>query len=175
MTWLYSYLWYHWQRWLPQSVKETVLQGGYYTIKDRAGLRIIVLNNNDCYIQNWWIYYNGREAGLPQMQWLHDILLKAEEANESVHILGHLPSGGLDCWNVWAREFNRLIERFKHIIGGIFNGHTHKDEMNVHYTSDGQAMAISWNAGSLTPYSYTNPNYKAYTVETNKYVSNLMK
>ncbi|KAI9584703.1 sphingomyelin phosphodiesterase-like [Glossina fuscipes] len=164
-VWLYEHLWTLWSDWLPIEARDTILKGGYYTVTPRPGFRIISLSNMDCYIFNWWIYYNGKETSLPQLQWLHDTLLAAEENGEHVHILAHIPSGGKDCWPVWAREYNRIIERFSHVISGIFNGHTHRDEMLLHYSERGHPMAISWNGGSLTPYSYKNPNYRIYDVE----------
>ncbi|CAD6992254.1 unnamed protein product [Ceratitis capitata] len=164
VQWLYEHLWSLWSRWLPADAKTTVLKGGYYTVSPKTGFRIISINSNECYLYNWWVYHNGSIA-IEQLQWLHDTLLAAEKANEYVHILSHIPSGDADCWNVWAREFNRIIERFNKMIGGIFTGHTHVDELNVHYTSNGHAVGISWNGGSLTTYSNKNPNYVVYEVE----------
>lgn len=109
----------------------------------------------------------------PQLEWLHNTLLDAEKANESVHILAHIPSGDGDCWTHWSKEYNRIIHRFRHTISGIFNGHTHADEINVHYTDKGHAVAISWNGGSLTSYTYKNPNYVIYEVEPEKMVNYL--
>lgn len=169
-VWLYKHLWTLWSDWLPAEARDTILKGGYYTVTPRPGFRIISLSNMDCYIFNWWIYYNGRETSLPQLQWLHDTLLAAEKNDEHVHILAHIPSGGKDCWPVWAREYNRIIERFSNVISGIFNGHTHRDEMLLHYSKLGHPMAISWNGGSLTPYSYKNPNYRIYEVEPQSFV-----
>lgn len=171
VDWLYEHLWSVWQRWLPADTKETILKGGYYTVSPQTGFRVIALNNNDCYIFNWWIYFDGSVTSQPQLEWLHDTLLAAEKAGEHVHILAHIPAGSSDCWSVWAREFNRLLERFSDTISGIFGGHTHKDEMNLHYSENGYPMAIYWNGGSLTSYSYKNPNYRSYEVETATYVS----
>ena len=171
VNWLYEHLWENWQRWLPEEAKATVLKGGYYTVSPKKGFRIISLNNNDCYIYNWWIYLDGEATSKPQLDWLQKTLLAAEKAEEHVHILAHIPSGEADCWSVWAREYNRIIERYSHIIGGIFGGHTHKDEMNLHYSQNGYPMAIYWNGGSLTPYSFKNPNYRVYEVEPITYVS----
>uniref|UniRef100_A0A034VBP4 Sphingomyelin phosphodiesterase n=1 Tax=Bactrocera dorsalis TaxID=27457 RepID=A0A034VBP4_BACDO len=164
VKWLYEHLWSIWSRWLPTDAEQTVLKGGYYTASPKQGFRIISINSNECYLFNWWVYLNGSIV-VEQLQWLHDTLLAAEKAGEYVHILTHIPSGDADCWTVWAREFNRIIERFNHIIGGIFSGHTHVDELNVHYTSKGHAVSVSWNGGSLTTYSYKNPNYVIYQVE----------
>ncbi|XP_073820484.1 sphingomyelin phosphodiesterase-like [Musca autumnalis] len=164
--WLYEHLWSSWKKWLPLDTKETIVKGGYYTVSPRPGFRIISLNNMHCYIFNWWIYYDGGlHTSIPQLKWLHDTLLKAEQSGEYVHILMHIPSGDSQCWTVWAREYNRVIERFSQTIGGIFNGHTHQDEFEVHYSTKGYPMAISWNAGSLTAYTMKNPNYRVYEVE----------
>ncbi|XP_067632958.1 sphingomyelin phosphodiesterase 1-like isoform X2 [Eurosta solidaginis] len=164
INWLYDHLWSLWSRWLPADAKKTILKGGYYTALPKPGFRVISLNNNDCFIANWWIYYNGSIV-IEQLQWLHNTLLSSEKAGEYVHILAHIPSGVSDCWTIWAREYNRIIERFSATISGIFNGHTHMDELNVHYTSEGHAVAVSWNGGSLTTFSNRNPNYVIYEVE----------
>ena len=166
VKWLYEHLNSLWRKWLPaDNTEATILKGGYYTYSPKTGYRIISINNNDCYIFNWWIYYDGSSVQ-PQLVWLHDTLLAAEKAGEKVHILAHIPSGDMDCWNIWSREYNRLIQRFRHTISGIFNGHTHADELNIHFTASGEhAVGISWNGGSLTSYSYKNPNYVVYEVE----------
>ncbi|XP_073820492.1 sphingomyelin phosphodiesterase 1-like [Musca autumnalis] len=169
VDWLYEHLWSNWQRWLPAETKETILKGGYYTVSPKPGFRIIALNNNDCYLFNFWIFYDGSATAQPQLDWLHDTLLAAEKAGEKVHILAHIPSGSSDCWSVWAREYNRIIERFSDTISAIFNGHTHRDEMILHHSANGHPMAISWNGGSLTSYSYKNPNYRSYEVEPATY------
>ncbi|XP_075144544.1 sphingomyelin phosphodiesterase 1-like [Haematobia irritans] len=167
--WLYEFLWNEWQYWLPPSTKDTILQGGYYTVSPKPGFRIISLNNLDCYLLNWWIYYDANATNIPQLEWLHNTLLEAEHNGEYVHILAHMPSGDSECWSVWALEYNRLIERFSHIISGIFNGHTHFDEFEVHYSSKGYAMSVSWNGGSLTSHTMKNPNYRIYEVEPKSY------
>jgi hypothetical protein len=50
------------------------------------------MNNNNCYIYDWWLMYTRAEAAF-QLQWLHDTLLAAEAAGERVHLLYHIPSG----------------------------------------------------------------------------------
>ncbi|XP_030370214.1 sphingomyelin phosphodiesterase-like [Scaptodrosophila lebanonensis] len=164
VSWLYDHVWSLWSKWLPSEAESTVRKGGYYTVVPSQGHRIIALNSMDCYLFNLWIFLDGSVV-LEQLQWFHNTLLAAEAAGEKVHILSHIPSGDGDCWSTWAREYNRLLERFSGIITGIFNGHTHKDEMNLHYTPEGLAVAISWNGGSLTPFSNKNPNYRIYEVD----------
>ncbi|KAH8407108.1 hypothetical protein KR222_006554, partial [Zaprionus bogoriensis] len=168
VDWLYSHLWSLWSKWLPAEAEATIRRGGYYTLSPSAGHRIIALNSMDCYMYNWWIYYNGSIV-LEQLQWFHDTLLAAEQAGERVHVLTHIPSGDSDCWTDWAREYNRLLARFSRTITGIFNGHTHTDELAVHYTDAGLAAAVSWNGGSLTSYTNKNPNYRIYELSADSW------
>ncbi|XP_055904920.1 sphingomyelin phosphodiesterase-like isoform X2 [Eupeodes corollae] len=166
--WLYDLLAELWSVWLPESTKETIRKGGYYTVSPKAGFRIIALNNNDCSNLNWWILYDGNYLS-EQLKWLHDVLLEAEQNKEHVHILAHIPTGITVCWNVWSREFGRLVERFHKTISAIFNGHTHRDEMSLYYANGTIPINVAWNGGSLTTYNFKNPNYKMFQVEQTSY------
>lgn len=169
--WLYDYFADEWKTWLPESALETVRLGGYYTVLVRPGLRIITINNNECQTMNWWIFY---EPAFPraQLQWLHDTLLLAETNNEKVHLLTHLPPKS--CFTIYAREYNRIIERFWNTISAQFGGHTHKDEFNIFYARDNpsQALNVLWNGGSTTSYSDVNPNYRIYKMDQQTYQIN---
>ncbi|KAH8280869.1 hypothetical protein KR054_002633 [Drosophila jambulina] len=164
VSWLYEHVWSLWSKWLPEEAKATVLRGGYYTVPISSDFRIVALNSMDCYLYNWWLYYNATLIQ-EQLQWFHDTLLLAEKSGETVHILTHIPAGDGDCWSSWSKEYNRVLTRFSGIITGVFSGHTHKDEMNLHYSEEGFATVVNWNGGSLTSYTDTNPNYRAYVVD----------
>ncbi|XP_063704801.1 sphingomyelin phosphodiesterase-like [Culicoides brevitarsis] len=166
MNYLYEYIAKAWRQFLPQSTELTLKRGGYYTTLVRPGFRVIGLNNNVCYNVNWWVMYHPKEHTV-QLNWLHDVLLAAEKAGEKVHILLHQPPGGTSCYYVWAREYQKLIDRFYHIITGQFNGHTHREEFNVFYKSDdiSKAINVAWNGGSHVTYTNVNPNYRVYHVD----------
>ncbi|XP_055905944.1 sphingomyelin phosphodiesterase-like [Eupeodes corollae] len=164
VQWLYDLHADLWSNWLPSSTQETIKKGGYYTVSPQKGFRIIALNNNYCYTLNFWILYNGRFPS-EQLEWLHDTLLQAEQDGEYVHILAHLPSGISSCWSVWSREFTRIVERFSETISGIFNGHSHFDELSLYYLNKTIPRNVAWNGGSLTTFESKNPNYKIYQVE----------
>jgi sphingomyelin phosphodiesterase len=148
-----------------------VRQGGYYTTLIQPGFRLIGLNNNDCYIYNWWVMYSRTEIQA-NLQWLHTVLLNAENAGERVHILAHIPSGGGSCFQFWSREYRRIIDRFHNIIGAQFNGHSHVDEFEVYYdrTSGTHAVNVAWNGGGATAFRRLNPNYIMYYVDRTYYV-----
>jgi len=107
------------------------------------------------------------------LQWLADTLLQAEVDEEYVHILAHLPPGNTDCQTTWKSEYIKIVNRFAHIIRAQFNGHTHKDELQLIYGSDDNSKIsnVAWNGGSITTYQNVNPNYKLYTIDNKNYVS----
>lgn len=161
-----------WVQWLPTSTQATIRRGGYYTaLSPDSRLRIIGLNNNDCYRGNFWQLYSTDQVA-EQLQWFHDTLLAAERAGEHVHVVTHMNSGGSSCSRWWSREYRRVIERFHRIIGGQFFGHSHSDEFNIHYARSQHNVAINagWVGGAITVHSGTSPNYNAYYVDRVHYV-----
>lgn len=164
--------------WLPADARETIKISGYYTAIVENGLRIIAINNNVCFVFNIWLLMDSSYIS-EELQWLHDTLLAAENAQEKVHLLAHVPSGDMLCFKKWAREFNRIVQRFWNTISAQFNGHTHEDHFNLYF---GQAknggdeipINVAWNGGSATTFINKNPNYRVYTVESSTYVSFLL-
>lgn len=57
-----------------------------------------------------WLLHDAVDPS-GQLSWLIDILLMAEEANEKVHILSHIPPGSHDCLESWTREFSQIVDR----------------------------------------------------------------
>ncbi|CAH1104931.1 unnamed protein product, partial [Psylliodes chrysocephalus] len=166
--WLYDILFQKLSKWMPiDEVKETVLKGGYYTVSPKKGLRIIVLNNNVCISDNWWLVYNPNDP-YDQLKWLAKVLLKAEQHNERVHLLHHVPSGRNECYRIWAREFRNIIDRFANTIAAQFNGHTHRDEFYIYYNRSNpqQAVSTAWNGASVVTYDKANPSYKVLKIDT---------
>ncbi|XP_025831758.1 sphingomyelin phosphodiesterase-like isoform X2 [Agrilus planipennis] len=164
--WLFSLIQHEWSKWLPESTYETIKRGGYYTVKVNNKFRIIALNSNVCYTANFWLLYdNGDIYG--QLKWLRDVLSEAEMNSESVHILGHIPTGSSICYETWAREYRRIITRYARNIKAIFNGHTHKNEFELFYNTSESSNPIlmAFNGGSLTTYSDLNPNYIVYNAD----------
>ncbi|XP_058823046.1 sphingomyelin phosphodiesterase 1-like [Topomyia yanbarensis] len=171
VDWLYNYLADVWGNWLPRSTLNTIRQAGFYTTLVRPGFRIVALNNQDCYNFNWWILWNPGYLS-NQLQWLHDVLLHAEQNGEKVHLLAHIPySSTGSTFFVCQREFRRIVERFYDTISAQFHGHTHRDEFNVYYSTEHpeHAINVAWNGGSATAFSFINPNYIVYYVDPETY------
>ncbi|CAG9761859.1 unnamed protein product [Ceutorhynchus assimilis] len=164
--WLFDLVDQEWSKWLTESQKETIAKGGFYTISPVPGLRLIVLNSNVAYTECWWLLTQDKDP-YDQLDWLVSILSQAEAKGESVHILGHIPTGSGDIMKVWGREFNKIVNRFANTITGQFNGHTHVDSFQVYYNiSDlSQAINVAWNGASLVAYDNANPSFKVYSVD----------
>ncbi|XP_039300772.1 sphingomyelin phosphodiesterase-like [Nilaparvata lugens] len=167
--WLYEAFFEAWGSNLPPDARETFLKGGYYTVSPEPGFRIIALNNMFAYTYNWWMIMDPVDPA-SELEWFASTLHEAESSNEKVHILAHIPPGTPDQLKIWSREYARIIHRFDHIITGQFNGHTHKEQFNVYMESEsGQPSNVAYNAGSVTPYANSNPNYRVYSVESSSW------
>nr|XP_022899979.1 sphingomyelin phosphodiesterase-like [Onthophagus taurus] len=163
--WLYNQAANLWGKYLPEEAQETIKKGGYYTTLIKPGLRIIGINSNIYYIQNWWLLYDNTQQ-IEQLQWLSDTLYEAEKNNEFVHILSHLPSGGGSAILSYSKAYRRILERFSNTITAIFQGHTHHDQWVIfHHIEDNSPIGIVWDGGSLTTASNLNYNYKIYDVD----------
>ena len=58
-------------------------RGGFYTTLAQKGLRIVSLNTNYAYSENWWLILKSDDpAG--QLKWLTQVLLQAEKDGEKV-------------------------------------------------------------------------------------------
>ncbi|XP_068081428.1 sphingomyelin phosphodiesterase-like isoform X1 [Anabrus simplex] len=164
--WVYEAVASHWSHWLPNETMSTILHGGFYTTLARPGLRIISLNNNVCYVYNWWLLYDSHDPG-KQLQWLAETLLQAEKDGEKVHILAHIPPGDSECHYIWNSEFRKIIDRFEGTVIALFNGHTHNDAFRLFYSLNDSTRAtnIAFDGGSVTTYSDLNSNYRVYKVD----------
>lgn len=171
VQWLYDHFSGLLMEKLPPDAIETIKNAGYYTVLVRPGLRLIALNNNVCSTFNWWILYSVKSLQR-QFQWLHDVLLSAEKAEEKVHILAHIPNSDEDYHDPCSREYRKIVERFHRTIAAQFNGHTEFTGFNVFRESNNASTLINvaWNGGSLATYSGVNRNYQLYGVDGNNYV-----
>ncbi|KAG5890821.1 hypothetical protein JTB14_008262 [Gonioctena quinquepunctata] len=165
--WLFDIMFQKMSKWLDVGdVKETILKGGYYTISPREGFRVVVLNNCMGFIPNWWLIHNPVDP-YDQLKWLIEVLLAAEENDERVHILAHIPSGDPTFYKTWAREYRKIVDRFADTITGQFNGHEHRDEFYIYYnrSNSSQPISMAWNGASVVTFDKANPSYKMYSVD----------
>ncbi|XP_076252483.1 sphingomyelin phosphodiesterase 1-like isoform X2 [Rhynchophorus ferrugineus] len=168
-AWLYELIAELWSKWLPNEARSSVAKQGYYSVLANNKLRIISLNNNICYIYNWWLLYDTNFLK-EQIEFLKRELVEAEANGQFVHIISHVYPGEKECIEPWEVNYNSLITRFAHIIKGQFFGHTHTDSFKVFYSKiDGRPNNVGYNGASLTPYLKYNPNYKIISVDPNTF------
>ncbi|KAL8382380.1 hypothetical protein RB595_006252 [Gaeumannomyces hyphopodioides] len=170
--WAYDAMGAGWQGWIgPAAAAQVSSNFGSYSVRDQAtGLRVISLNTNFWYKQNFWMYEKKMEADPSGMfAWLVGELAKAEAAGERVWLLGHMPMGSGDAFHDASYYFDQIIQRYDATIAATFYGHTHKDQFMLAYSdyrnrSAAAATMVSYIAPALTPTS-GNPTFRVYDVD----------
>ncbi|KAL1967104.1 hypothetical protein VTN77DRAFT_3628 [Rasamsonia byssochlamydoides] len=161
-----------WSPWIGSTAAATAdtNPGAYSVLYPGGNLRIISLNTNMYYKENFWLYEATMEADPSgQLAWLIQELQAAEDAGERVYILGHMPMGSGDAFHDSSNYFDQIVNRYEATIAALFFGHTHKDEFEITYsdytdqTAD-TAVEVSYIAPALTPTS-GNPAFRVYTVD----------
>ncbi|KAH8896938.1 calcineurin-like phosphoesterase [Thozetella sp. PMI_491] len=169
--WAYNNLSADWEPWIGSTgAQEVASHYGSYSYVDASGLRIISINTNFWYKQNFWMYEATMEHDPSGMfAWLVSELQAAESAGQRVWILGHMPMGRSDAFHDASYYFDLIIQRFDATIGAVFYGHTHKDEFEIAYSDytnqdASTATMMSYIAPALTPTS-GNPTFRVYSVD----------
>ncbi|GAB1600640.1 sphingomyelin phosphodiesterase-like [Argonauta hians] len=167
--WLYAALNESWSHWLPESTYSTISNGAFYTISPYHGFRIVSLNTNYCNNMNWWLLINMTDPN-NELSWLINVLQKAEDNKEKVHIIGHIPPGTDDCLKAWSNNYYKIISRYESTIAAQFFGHTHMDSYEIFYdvTNMKRPVSVAYIAGSVTPYilnQAVNPSYRIYEID----------
>lgn len=166
--WLYPTLAKAWSKWLPSETKATIEKGAFYSVSPFKGLRIISLNTNFCYRMNFWLLVDSVDpAG--QLKWLVTELQKAENHEEKVYIIGHVPPGDPECLSEWQRNYFKILSRYENTVVAQFFGHTHTDSFQVSYNhQSSQPETIAYIAGSVTPHIKLNPGFRIYHIDADR-------
>lgn len=171
--WAYNTLSSDIEGWIGSAAAAQVSSNfGSYSVlaEGHSGLRVISLNTNFWYRQNFWLYEKTIEHDPSGMlAWLAAELEAAEAAGERVWVLGHMPLGSGDAFHDQSHYFDSIIQRFDGTVSGVFYGHTHKDEFEIAYSnysaqSAATATMASYIAPALTPTS-GNPTFRVYDVD----------
>ncbi len=156
-----------WKDWIGEEAYKLYIKRGYYTTKHlNTNFRIVSLNTMDCDVMNFNIIKNPTDPN-GQFKWLESVLRQAENDNEIVYLIGHIPPGDGTYTSECSKRYNALIDRFSNIIRGQFYGHTHLDEFRtVHeYFNYTNVVGIINIAPSLTTYSEKSPQFRVYMVD----------
>ncbi|PMD25630.1 sphingomyelin phosphodiesterase [Hyaloscypha hepaticicola] len=169
--WAYDTMSSDWSSWIgATAAAEANSNYGSYSVLTSEGLRIISVNTNFWYKQNFWLYEATMERDPSgQLAWLVTELEGAETAGERVWLMGHMPLGSSDAFHDQSQYFDQIIQRFDATISAVFYGHTHQDEFEIAYSTPaaptaGTAVMVSYIAPALTPTS-GNPTFRVYDVD----------
>ncbi|CAG9331832.1 unnamed protein product [Blepharisma stoltei] len=153
-----------WKGWLgDDQIKQFSANGFYSAFDKKTGFRILGLNNELGDLLNTWLILNNTDsAGM--LAWLRKELYSAEQKNEPVIILGHIPNGDSYMDSHWSRHYRVLANRFQNTIRGQFFGHTHNDEFFVVHSliPGASSPGVLFAAPSFGTYTDHNPSFRLY-------------
>ncbi|KAI0316611.1 sphingomyelin phosphodiesterase [Amylostereum chailletii] len=166
-----------WEQWIGGAAADQVTHtsGSYSAVVPDTNLRILSMNTNYWYKQNFWLYDSKSQIADPNglFAFMTAQLQAAEDAGQRVWITGHIPSGKSDFPHDQSNYYDQIVQRYKNTIAAQFFGHSHKDEFEIAYSdwsnkNADTADSILFVAPALTPTS-GNPAFKVYDVDPDTY------
>ena len=145
-----------WKSWIGEEAYQSFISYGFYTtLHKNTTLRILSINSFLWDNFNFYLINNPTDP-LKQIDWLENTLRIAENNNETVLIIGHIPPGNNYFNSEASRRYIALIDRFSHIISGQLYGHSHSEEFKIikEYYNDEKIAGIVHTCGSLTTYQF---------------------
>ncbi|KAJ7218481.1 sphingomyelin phosphodiesterase [Mycena pura] len=129
-----------WERWigLPAALEVLLDSSGSYTAQvPGMNLRILSINTQYWYKQNFWLYDSDDFQPDPNgvLEFMVNALQLAEDAGERVWIIGHIPPGKEDTVEDQSNYYDQILQRYKNTIAGQFYGHSHKDQFEIAYSN----------------------------------------
>ena len=125
--WVYDTLSSLWTTWIGSSAAAIADQnpGAYSVVVPSTNLRIISLDTNMYYKENFWLYEATMETDPSgQLAWLVTELQAAETAGERVYLIGHMPMGSGDALHDGSNYFDQIVNRYDTTIAALFFGKT---------------------------------------------------
>ncbi|GAA5957637.1 hypothetical protein JCM8115_001381 [Rhodotorula mucilaginosa] len=177
VDWLYGVAADSWNASIGNEAAQSLaeLSGCFSRVHPGTDLKIVSLNTNYWYRQNFWLYGAEFSEWDPNgiLSWLARELDEAEKAHQRVWIVGHMPPGSHDAFVDQSNYANQIFQRYSDTIAAQFYGHTHSDTFAVGYSDYSHRTAATANGvafigGSLTPKS-GNPVFRIYDVDPDTY------
>ncbi|KAJ7111829.1 sphingomyelin phosphodiesterase [Mycena epipterygia] len=162
-----------WERWIKQTAASEVdhISGSYSAQVPGMNLRIISVNTQFWYKQNFWLYDSDVLQPDPNgiIAFMVDALQAAEDAGDRAWIIGHIPLGKEDTLVDQSNYYDQVLQRYRNTIAGQFFGHSHKDQFEIAYSNYSEqtaqnAVSVGLIGPALTPTS-GNPAFKVYEID----------
>jgi len=167
--WVYTTLAEMWKPFLPSDCLASLKKSGYYSLKVKNNLRLIVLNTVLYYELNNQTIGQSDPGG--QIKWLAEQLAIAKKNNEYVYIAGHVPPRGMGgCFRPeYGKPFLDAMKGYHNIIKGSFWGHCHQDSFQL----VGNITSGDYHVGHLAPTLgtnwYTDPAFRRFMIDVDTY------
>lgn len=152
------------------SVQNANKYGSYSAIHSNSSLRIISYNSILYYKSNFFAYEEPMQHDPNnQLTWLITELDAAEQANQRVWLISHIPTGNAGHFHDYSHYLDQIIQRYEATIAALFFGHTHADEFQISYSDYSNrtwdtATAIGYVAPAMTPTSGP-PSFRVYEID----------
>ncbi|OXC67744.1 hypothetical protein AYX13_03637 [Cryptococcus neoformans] len=157
-----------------ETAKKVKTHYGAYSIQHATNLKIITINTDLWYRANIFAYINSTHPdNFGFLKFLAEELQEAEDCNSRAYIVGHVLSGydGTNPLPGPTDIFYQIIDRYSHVIAGLFWGHTHEDQHMIYYANNGTKMSaetaqnVGWIGPSITPLTDLNSGFRLYEVD----------
>ncbi|KZT25638.1 sphingomyelin phosphodiesterase [Neolentinus lepideus HHB14362 ss-1] len=177
VQWVFDVQSQGWRKWINSTSAYQMVHtsGSYSTVVPGTKLKIMSINTNYWYKQNFWLYDNDEPQADPNgiLAFIIAELQAAEDAGQRVWVIGHSPVGKGDIMWDQSNYYDQIVQRYKNTIAGQFFGHTHADELQIAYSdyknrTAANAVSVGLVAPALTPRS-GNPAFKVYDVDPDTY------
>ncbi|KAJ7679352.1 sphingomyelin phosphodiesterase [Mycena polygramma] len=162
-----------WEQWIGPNASSQVdhISGSYTAKVPGMDLRIISVNTQFWYKQNFWLYDSDVFQPDPNgiIAFMVEALQAAEDAGDRAWIIGHIPLGKEDTLVDQSNYYDQVLQRYKNTIAGQFFGHSHKDQFEIAYSNYSEqtaqnAVSVALIGPALTPTS-GNPAFKFYDID----------
>ncbi len=161
---------------------------GYYSASMHKDLKIIGLNTVMFSVSHEDDYdphcsmdtLNQAEESLKQLAWLREELQAAEDNNQHVYMIMHIPPGddafkGVGMWKnaAWQDSLVAFSEEFEPSISGMFFGHTHMDEIRrlSKPSNPNEYSVVAISAPGVSPIFKNNPGFKKVYINDDYYAT----
>eukprot|EP00118_Oscarella_pearsei_P010009 m.59311 g.59311 ORF g.59311 m.59311 type:complete len:554 (+) comp34881_c0_seq1:24-1685(+) len=158
-----------WKTWvdLSESAAKTIEAGAYYTLLIRPGLRLLALNTDFGYQLNLYnLLDNTTSVFQQQRDWIDATLKEAEENNEKVVLIGHVPPGIFGSIESYGDFYVPLIQKYKDVVVAQLFGHTHRDQFQVVHGDNGaDPVGVVLISPPVTTFVDVNPSFRIYLMD----------
>ncbi|WVQ68661.1 uncharacterized protein L199_006870 [Kwoniella botswanensis] len=176
-SWNYDHLSSLWKNndWIDdKAARQAKAHYGGYSVQHASNLKVITINTDLWYRSNIFAFINTtRSDNFGFLKFLAEELQEAEDNDSRAYIVGHVLSGwdGTNPVIGPTDAFYQIVDRYSHVIAGIFWGHTHEDQNLIYYAhnatdiSTETAQNVGWIGPSITPLTDLNSGFRLYEVD----------